>query len=124
MGQQFIVVITAKSVTDLSVDLVQMEQVVDYFSFLLLWRAIQGVRSLSLMIATIAFRCLIEMASSCLSLGQREMEMASLINLEALLLTNVTMKSWWLTLGTIAFRSLMKKERFFVEDQMARAMDN
>ena len=36
-------------------------------------------RLLLLIIPTIAFRCLIEMASSCLSLDRKEMEMASFI---------------------------------------------
>ena len=43
----------------------------------LLLCAIQEERLLTLTIPTIAFRCLIEMASSCLSLGLLEKEMGS-----------------------------------------------
>jgi len=61
---------------------------------LILSRVIQEERSLSLIVRIIAFRCLIEMANSCLSLDQREMEMGSSINLVVRLSTKGTIKSW------------------------------
>jgi len=77
------VVITAKSETNLSVNLVPREKVMGNFNTLVVLPAIQGERLLWLMTAITAFRCLIEMVSSCLSLDQKEREMVCLINLVA-----------------------------------------
>ena len=72
----------SKVATNLPVDLGQRDQVMGNLICLLLSHAIQGERPLLLIRPTIVFRCLIEMASSCLSLGQMEREMANLIILK------------------------------------------
>ena len=66
--------------TNLQVDLVHMDQVTGNLITLLLLRAIQGERSIVVADGeNHRIQVLIEMASSCLSLGQWEREMASLV---------------------------------------------
>ena len=78
-----------------------------------------------LIIPTIAFKCLIEMDSSCLSLGHREREMVTLKGLMVLQSTKGITKSWWLIPTTTGFRSLMRSEPFFGPlGQMGRARGN